>query len=520
MFSKTLNKIIFFTRTFALIAFLLMQFFGFGSATFASNIVDFEGSGCKFTITSMEAQPTTVTRTQTVRFFVSIKREGKFTQSCQDFKTVNISYRFNDKNIGSKEITSKDYDFATYAKDGVNFNVSDVTYDLSNYTDWNRLSTCNRLPYTINVNIVGYAASADTDDWGKALTVTGPGCGSIDSSIVPLEVSFNKPFVKVGEDLEVRVNPGTDATSKWPQGVNSADVLFYVGDVWTGVKISNLDKNAILNGSVRKIINVSTATKFTGGVLNTVRVDLQQPTSPFNVFGRGYGTIKIDSAVSGPNVILSPTKSSYSPNDQVSLLFSNMPSGWFGNYCVNIDKNSYSKCTRIAESANNSFSVILNESNGFNLSGQNNILIEIQGADGNSIKFANGNTLTFNIGVATGSTSTPGIITPPVNTYDCTTHTTSDPDYTKYCLYNPLPFNELTTTFLFIARGFLGIVAIWGVIFIIVGGFRMVMAQGDEEAYTKARKTVTWAVLGVVIAALSFSIIAIVQNLLGANVQK
>lgn len=87
-------------------------------------------------------------------------------------------------------------------------------------------------------------------------------------------------------------------------------------------------------------------------------------------------------------------------------------------------------------------------------------------------------------------------------------------------LYNPLPEEELTHMFLFIAKGFLSIVAIWAVIFIIVGGFRMVVAGGDEEAITKAKRTVTWAVIGVVVAALSFSIIAIVQNLLNADIKQ
>ncbi len=87
------------------------------------------------------------------------------------------------------------------------------------------------------------------------------------------------------------------------------------------------------------------------------------------------------------------------------------------------------------------------------------------------------------------------------------------------CLYNPLPTDALTDVFLLIVKGFLGIVAIWGVMFIIVGGFRMVMAAGNEEAYTQAKKTITWAILGVVVALLSFSIMAIVQNLLHANIK-
>lgn len=85
-------------------------------------------------------------------------------------------------------------------------------------------------------------------------------------------------------------------------------------------------------------------------------------------------------------------------------------------------------------------------------------------------------------------------------------------------LYNPLPTESLTGTILTIAKGFLAIVALWAVVFIIIGGFRMVLSQGNEEAYLAAKKTITWAVLGVVVAMLSFSIIAIVQSLLGVSV--
>lgn len=85
-------------------------------------------------------------------------------------------------------------------------------------------------------------------------------------------------------------------------------------------------------------------------------------------------------------------------------------------------------------------------------------------------------------------------------------------------LYNPLPSDSLVATFLSIVRAFVLIVAVFAVLFIMVGGFQMIMASGNEELYTKARKTITWAILGLVVALLSFSIIAIVQSLLKANI--
>jgi uncharacterized membrane protein len=72
--------------------------------------------------------------------------------------------------------------------------------------------------------------------------------------------------------------------------------------------------------------------------------------------------------------------------------------------------------------------------------------------------------------------------------------------------------------FLYIGKGFLALIGAWAVIAIIIGGFRMILAQGNEEAYGQAKKSIQWAVIGVVVALLSFSIIAIVQDLLSANV--
>ncbi len=86
-------------------------------------------------------------------------------------------------------------------------------------------------------------------------------------------------------------------------------------------------------------------------------------------------------------------------------------------------------------------------------------------------------------------------------------------------LYNPLPVDNLTATLLLIAKGFLGVIAIWAAVFIIIGGFQMVMSAGNEEAVTKAKNTITWAILGLVVAILSFSIIAIVQNLFHVSVK-
>jgi hypothetical protein len=53
------------------------------------------------------------------------------------------------------------------------------------------------------------------------------------------------------------------------------------------------------------------------------------------------------------------------------------------------------------------------------------------------------------------------------------------------------------------------------VIVILIGAFRMAMSQGKSEALTAGKKTITWAIIGLVVALLSYSIVAILQSVLG-----
>lgn len=61
--------------------------------------------------------------------------------------------------------------------------------------------------------------------------------------------------------------------------------------------------------------------------------------------------------------------------------------------------------------------------------------------------------------------------------------------------------------------GFLGIAAVTSVIFIIVGGLQLHLAMGNEEAMTKAKKTLLWAIVGLVISILAVAIVRIVTTL-------
>lgn len=64
----------------------------------------------------------------------------------------------------------------------------------------------------------------------------------------------------------------------------------------------------------------------------------------------------------------------------------------------------------------------------------------------------------------------------------------------------------------------LPLVGIISMLFIIIGGFQYITSRGDEELATSGRRTLTNAIIGLVIVILSYVIIATVINSLKGNV--
>lgn len=52
------------------------------------------------------------------------------------------------------------------------------------------------------------------------------------------------------------------------------------------------------------------------------------------------------------------------------------------------------------------------------------------------------------------------------------------------------------------------------VLFLIIGGFQYIAARGNEETTEKAKKTITGAIIGIIIIVMAFAIVAIVNSLL------
>jgi TRAP-type C4-dicarboxylate transport system permease small subunit len=61
---------------------------------------------------------------------------------------------------------------------------------------------------------------------------------------------------------------------------------------------------------------------------------------------------------------------------------------------------------------------------------------------------------------------------------------------------------------------FAGVVAL---ILLIWGGIKYINSRGDAQAIDGAKKTITWAIIGLVFIAFSFAILQLIKSLTGAN---
>jgi len=64
----------------------------------------------------------------------------------------------------------------------------------------------------------------------------------------------------------------------------------------------------------------------------------------------------------------------------------------------------------------------------------------------------------------------------------------------------------------FFAVGFVGFIGGISIIFLIIAGIRYVTSYGNEEAIEKAKEQVKWALIGLVVAILSWTIVVIITN--------
>ncbi|MDB4939777.1 MAG: hypothetical protein JWO40_202 [Candidatus Doudnabacteria bacterium] len=115
--------------------------------------------------------------------------------------------------------------------------------------------------------------------------------------------------------------------------------------------------------------------------------------------------------------------------------------------------------------------------------------------------------------------------TPPTNTPSANSTTTNsaastttssnckfDQQSTKLC--NPIPENNLNAVIVKVLKIILGLIGSVAVVVIVLAGFKMVYSQGNSEAIKSARESITWAIVGLVVALLAYTIVAIITSTL------
>jgi hypothetical protein len=77
----------------------------------------------------------------------------------------------------------------------------------------------------------------------------------------------------------------------------------------------------------------------------------------------------------------------------------------------------------------------------------------------------------------------------------------------KHCNPNTLALN--------IVQFILGVAGMAAVLFIVIGGFQMILGGASADNVKKGKQTLTWAVIGLAIILLAYTIVAVVQFSVG-----
>ncbi len=133
-----------------------------------------------------------------------------------------------------------------------------------------------------------------------------------------------------------------------------------------------------------------------------------------------------------------------------------------------------------------------------------------------NVKFTSAATSTTEAPTTTqpGTTELPNNSTPNDQINTGITADLGDLDQVLGSIFNPLTVWSVPELITSIIRVLFALISIAAIVIIIISGFRMVLASGNEEQLTKAKKAITWAIIGLIVSLLSFSIVSIIQNLI------
>ncbi len=77
-----------------------------------------------------------------------------------------------------------------------------------------------------------------------------------------------------------------------------------------------------------------------------------------------------------------------------------------------------------------------------------------------------------------------------------------------------LPTDPLPVLIAQVVRAALTLVAVIALGFIVYGGFRYIISRGDEREVEDAKKTITYAIIGIIAIGLAFAIVSFVINII------
>jgi hypothetical protein len=109
--------------------------------------------------------------------------------------------------------------------------------------------------------------------------------------------------------------------------------------------------------------------------------------------------------------------------------------------------------------------------------------------------------------------ATPALVFAQATTPDPATKCEFDKDSQKLC--NPVKTgSDLKEVLISLTGTLLQVVGVIAIVMIVIAGFRMVISGGNESQVKAAKSQLTWAVLGLILALLAYTIVAIVQNII------
>ena len=82
---------------------------------------------------------------------------------------------------------------------------------------------------------------------------------------------------------------------------------------------------------------------------------------------------------------------------------------------------------------------------------------------------------------------------------------------------NPLNADSFTELFVGIANWVAGFVAALAVLVVVIGGLQYMISGGNEEKTKAARRTIQWALIGLIIVLMSWSLLQTLLTILGVE---